>query len=78
MSWWQSFFDAEYLRLWASMLTPERTAAEAAALVDLLGIRAGSRVLDAPCGSGRISRALAEQVVPPRVASRLAIIATRK
>jgi SAM-dependent methyltransferase len=61
MLWWQSFFDVEYLRLWSTMLTPERTATEAAALVELLDIRRNTRVLDAPCGSGRISRALAER-----------------
>ncbi len=59
--WWQSFFDADYVRLWASMLTPERTAAEASQLWDLIDIRRNTRVLDAPCGSGRISRALAER-----------------
>jgi SAM-dependent methyltransferase len=61
MTWWQTFFDAEYLRLWSKFLTPERTAAEAAALCDLLDIRRNTRVLDAPCGSGRLSRALAER-----------------
>ncbi len=60
-AWWQSFFDADYLQLWASTLTPERTATETAQLWDLLELEAGSRVLDAPCGSGRISRALAER-----------------
>ena len=61
MSWWQSFFDADYARLWGTVVTPERTAAEAAALWDLCGLAPDSRVLDAPCGNGRISRALAER-----------------
>ncbi|HEY5927836.1 MAG TPA: class I SAM-dependent methyltransferase [Kofleriaceae bacterium] len=61
MTWWQTFFDADYLRLWGTFLTPERTAAEVAALVDLLDIRRNTRVLDAPCGSGRIARGLAER-----------------
>src|SRR5688572_14840473 len=61
MPWWQSFFDAEYLRLWGTFLTPERTAKEATQLCDLLDIRRNTRVLDAPCGSGRLSRALAER-----------------
>jgi SAM-dependent methyltransferase len=59
MAWWQSFFDADYVRLWAKFLTPERTKAEADQLVELLDIRRNTRVLDAPCGSGRLSRELA-------------------
>lgn len=61
MSWWQSFFDADYLRLWGAIVTPERTAQEAAAIWELCALAPGARVLDAPCGSGRISRALAER-----------------
>ena len=60
MTWWQTFFDADYLKLWGTVLSPERTATEVAQLVDLVDIRRNTRVLDAPCGSGRISRALAE------------------
>ena len=59
--WWETFFDAKYLELWGVRLSPERTAAEAAGLWDLLGMREGSRVLDAPCGQGRLSRPLAER-----------------
>jgi SAM-dependent methyltransferase len=61
MAWWQSFFDADYVRLWSKFLTPERTKAEADQLCELLDIRRNTRVLDAPCGSGRLSRALAER-----------------
>lgn len=56
---WKTFFDADYARLWASMLTPERNAREAAAIWDLTGMRPNTRVLDAPCGNGRIARELA-------------------
>ena len=59
--WWQSFFDEHYLQLWRGWLTPERTAREADGLSALLALSPGTRVLDAPCGYGRMSRALAER-----------------
>jgi SAM-dependent methyltransferase len=60
-AWWESFFDADYLRLWSAFVTPERTAREVDGLWALLNLKPGSRVLDAPCGFGRIARALAER-----------------
>jgi SAM-dependent methyltransferase len=57
--WWESFFDAEYLRMWEGAEPPEKTEREAAGLWALLDMQPGTRVLDAPCGYGRISRALA-------------------
>ena len=59
--WWEGFFDADYLRLWEGAEPPDRTERQAAGLWDVLGLAAGSRVLDAPCGYGQISRALAER-----------------
>lgn len=58
-SWWQSFFDDDYLRLWAGV--EKRTPAEVDGLWALLGLAEGSRLLDAPCGYGRLSRPLAER-----------------
>jgi len=59
--WLNDFFDEEYIRLWSGSLTDDRTRTEADGLWALAGLAAGSRVLDAPCGFGRISRALAER-----------------
>jgi SAM-dependent methyltransferase len=59
--WWQTFFDEQYLQLWKGWLTPDRTAREADGLWALLTLSPGTRVLDAPCGYGRMSRALAER-----------------
>lgn len=58
-AWWQSFFDAEYLRIWSASMAEERTEAEADFLWRALALHPGSRVLDAPCGYGRIARLLA-------------------
>lgn len=57
--WWQGFFDDDYLRLWG--MVEARTPAEVDGLWALLGLADGSRVLDAPCGHGRLARPLAER-----------------
>src|SRR5215471_11709383 len=59
MEWWKNFFDAEYLRLWSELTPPSRSEQEAEGLWSLLRLERGSRVLDAPCGFGRLSRELA-------------------
>ncbi len=59
--WWKDFFDADYLHLWGGFVPKERTDLEVEGLWQLLDLNEGSRVLDAPCGYGRISRPLAER-----------------
>jgi SAM-dependent methyltransferase len=59
MAWWETFFDDDYLRIWEGWEAPEKTERETAGLWEVLGLHPGSRVLDAPCGYGRITRALA-------------------
>ncbi len=59
--WWTSFFDADYARLWSQSMPDQRSAEEAAFFWRTLELRPGSRVLDAPCGYGRIARPLAER-----------------
>lgn len=60
-NWWQSFFDFDYLHLWENAEAPGKTEQQAAGLWKVLCLDTGSKVLDAPCGYGRISRALAER-----------------
>jgi SAM-dependent methyltransferase len=57
-AWWQSFFDDDYLHIWFSD-RDERTAREVDGLWTLLDLSPGARVLDAPCGYGRLSQPLA-------------------
>jgi cyclopropane fatty-acyl-phospholipid synthase-like methyltransferase len=57
--WFEDFFHGLATELWRRAASPEQTAAEAAFLVDELRLRAGSRVLDVPCGFGRHALALA-------------------
>ncbi len=58
--WWSSYFDAMYLREHEPLFSPERDRSETARLIDVLGLPAGARVLDVPCGQGRHARLLAE------------------
>ena len=55
--WWEEFFDADYVRIWGPRFTPGEE--EAAALWRILALAAGCRVLDAPCGYGRVALPLA-------------------
>jgi 2-polyprenyl-3-methyl-5-hydroxy-6-metoxy-1,4-benzoquinol methylase len=57
--WWKSFFDDDYLRIWGQLQTEESNAKQAAELWSMLDLSPGCRILDAPCGWGRLSRPLA-------------------
>jgi len=57
--WFEDFFHGLATELWRRAASPETTAADTAFLVRELRLRAGSRVLDAPCGFGRHALALA-------------------
>lgn len=57
--WWKTFFDHEYLRIWGQMFTDDANAKQAADLWSMLDLEPGCRLLDAPCGWGRLSRPLA-------------------
>ena len=58
-AWWETFFDQDYLRVWGQMFTKEASAQQAAELWSMLDLEPGRRLLDAPCGFGRLSRPLA-------------------
>jgi 2-polyprenyl-3-methyl-5-hydroxy-6-metoxy-1,4-benzoquinol methylase len=58
-AWWKTFFDDDYLHIWTQILTDEASEQQALDLWSMLDLRPGCRILDAPCGWGRLSRPLA-------------------
>ena len=54
------YFDSHYLLEYEPIFTPERDRAEAARVIEIMGLPVGSRILDVPCGQGRHSHLLAE------------------
>ena len=59
--WYRDFFRDVALDVWREAIPAEQTAREADFLVRALRLRPGARVLDVPCGSGRLSLPLAER-----------------
>lgn len=57
--WWKTFFDNDYFRIWGTFFSEEDNSKQATDLWSMLDLRPGCRIVDAPCGWGRISRALA-------------------
>ena len=57
--WWREFFSGLALDFVRNVKSPETTAEETAFVESVLGLTPGAKVLDVPCGSGRLSLALA-------------------
>lgn len=60
-NWWKTFFDADYIRIWSGTDKPAETAKQVEGIWELLALHEGSRVLDAPCGYGRLSLPIARK-----------------
>ena len=58
--WWESYFDEQYLLEYEPIFSAARDRADVARLIEILGLAAGERVLDVPCGQGRHAHLLAE------------------
>ena len=58
-SWWQEFFSGGALEFVASARNEEQTREEAGFVQEAMGLPVGSRVLDVPCGGGRVALELA-------------------
>jgi ubiquinone/menaquinone biosynthesis C-methylase UbiE len=57
--WWTNFFGGLMVDFWRAAMTPETTRAEADFLWTSLRLAPGLRVLDVPCGDGRLALELA-------------------
>ncbi len=60
MDWTHAYFGADYPRLYPAHLDAARSAREALAAAQILGVRPPARLLDAGCGFGRHAVPLAE------------------
>jgi len=58
-AWHHNFFDGLYGRVLAHQFDTDRSRREARLVKRLLRVRRGSRVLDVPCGQGRLTLPLA-------------------
>jgi SAM-dependent methyltransferase len=59
LPWWQDFFRGVSLDFWSAVISDSQTANEASFIHRQLQLPVGARVLDVPCGNGRLSLALA-------------------
>ena len=61
LDWWNHFFDGLAVEFWRAALPPEATKSDVDFLWTHLQLEPGMRVLDVPCGAGRLTLPLAER-----------------
>src|SRR6266700_1381716 len=59
--WWKDFFSGSIVDFWRRVMPPETTRAEAEFLMRTLQVQPGARLLNVPCGDGRLSLELARR-----------------
>jgi SAM-dependent methyltransferase len=60
-NWWETFFTGLIVDFWRAAMPPEATRAEADFFEKSLETRPGARLLDVPCGDGRLALELARR-----------------
>lgn len=60
-NWWETFFSGLIVDFWRAAMPPEATRAEADFFERHLAVSPGARLLDVPCGDGRLSLELARR-----------------
>jgi SAM-dependent methyltransferase len=60
-NWWENFFHGVALDFWRAAISDEQTRAEADFVEKHLQLAAKAKVLDIPCGNGRLAIALARR-----------------
>jgi 2-polyprenyl-3-methyl-5-hydroxy-6-metoxy-1,4-benzoquinol methylase len=58
-NWYEDFFHGITLDLWRQAISRQHTESEAKFLIKALECESGARILDVPCGNGRLSFELA-------------------
>lgn len=58
-NWWETFFSGVALDLWRQAVTDEQTRDEADFIEQALALSRQAKLLDVPCGNGRLSLELA-------------------
>ena len=58
-NWWENFFHGVALDFWRAAISDEQTHMEAEFINSHLQLPVGAKLLDVPCGNGRLSIALA-------------------
>jgi SAM-dependent methyltransferase len=64
-NWWKDFFHGIALDFWRAVVSDEQTSAEADFIQKQLQLTAGAKLLDVPCGNGRLSIELARRGFQP-------------
>lgn len=60
-NWWENFFHGVALDFWRAAVSDEQTRAEADFIAKQLRLASGPKVLDVPCGNGRLAIELARR-----------------
>ena len=58
--WWRTYFGDDFFELHTDLFPEEASRREVSALIELMGLPIGARLLDVPCGWGRHSHLLAQ------------------